>query len=96
MVTDSLFGSRRWIGLLSKVSQGSDAHAATITTAVAPSTRRGRRLNGTKIFGSISVRALRTVSDGANCATSAGSNVTLTSSPKNTPVPAIKPSSDTP
>ena len=65
------------------------------TAAVVMSTVRGRLVNGSKIRGLIQTFASR--SPGlTNSATSAGSNVTLTSSPMKTPVPAISPSSETP
>ena len=84
------------MGLLSKVTRGSASSAAASTTAVAPSTSRGRRLSGAKMRGSIHVPALRSRPASPHHATSAGSSVTLTNSPKNTPVPAMRPSSDTP
>ena len=95
-MTDSLSGSRKWIGLLSNVTLGNTASAATSATAVAPSTNRGRRLSGAKMRGSSQVAAPRPGRAASNQATSAGSSVTLANKPNNTPVPAISPSSETP
>ena len=83
-------------GFRSKLARGNRIAAPIATTRLTPTTARGLRSTGLKMRTLHQAPADATPLRGKNCASNAGSNVTLTNRLINMPVPDINPSSDTP